>query len=401
MFQKDFPLFTSHPETIYLDSASTAQKPQKVIDALTNILTHSYANIHRWAYDLSEKAEVLYEGSKEKVRLFLSASSKHEIIYTYNATYAINFLARSLVKSGMLVKWDRILLSVLDHHANIVPWQIIAEEYGIIIDWIGVTPEGRLDLSDLESKIVGSRLVSVTAASNVTGAITNIAKIRDIVKKDDSKRLLVIDGSQAFPHFAVDVVDLDIDFFIATGHKVMSDTGIGILYGKKTLLQKMNPALCGGGAINFVTQEGYEAAGLPYRHEPGTPHIAWAASLLAALEYIESIGGYSVIEAYEKELVEYTLSKIATLPHEIRLIGPKDSESRLGVFAFAFSNRHPGDVAEMLAEKGICVRVWHHCTEPLHQYFGLQATLRMSLYIYNTKEDIDTFFSMLKSVTWL
>jgi cysteine desulfurase/selenocysteine lyase len=401
MFQKDFPLFTSHPETIYLDSASTAQKPQKVIDALTNILTHSYANIHRWAYDLSEKAEVLYEGSKEKVRLFLSASSKHEIIYTYNATYAINFLARSLVKSGMLVKWDRILLSVLDHHANIVPWQILAEEYGIIIDWIGVTPEGRLDLSDLESKIVGSRLVSVTAASNVTGAITNIAKIRDIVKKDDSKRLLVIDGSQAFPHFAVDVVDLDIDFFIATGHKVMSDTGIGILYGKKTLLQKMNPALCGGGAINFVTQEGYEAAGLPYRHEPGTPHIAWAASLLAALEYIESIGGYSVIEAYEKELVEYTLSKIATLPHEIRLIGPKDSERRLGVFAFAFSNCHPGDVAEMLAEKGICVRVWHHCTEPLHQYFGLQATLRMSLYIYNTKEDIDTFFSMLKSVTWL
>ena len=401
MFQKDFPLFTSHPETIYLDSASTAQKPQKVIDALTNILTHSYANIHRWAYDLSEKAEVLYEGSKEKVRLFLSASSKHEIIYTYNATYAINFLTRSLVKSGMLVKWDRILLSVLDHHANIVPWQIIAEEYGIIIDWIGVTPEGRLDLSDLESKIVGSRLVSVTAASNVTGAITNIAKIRDIVKKDDSKRLLVIDGSQAFPHFAVDVVDLDIDFFIATGHKVMSDTGIGILYGKKTLLQKMNPALCGGGAINFVTQEGYEAAGLPYRHEPGTPHIAWAASLLAALEYIESIGGYSVIEAYEKELVEYTLSKIATLPHEIRLIGPKDSESRLGVFAFAFSNRHPGDIAELLAEKGICVRVGHHCTEPLHQYFGLQATLRMSLYIYNTKEDIDTFFSMLKSVTWL
>lgn len=166
------------------------------------------------------------------------------------------------------------MLSVLDHHANIVPWQILAEEYGIIIDWIGVTPEGRLDLSDLESKIVGSRLVSVTAASNVTGAITNIAKIRDIVKKDDSKRLLVIDGSQAFPHFAVDVVDLDIDFFIATGHKVMSDTGIGILYGKKGLLQKMNPALCGGGAINFVTQEGYEAAGLPYRHEPGTPHIA-------------------------------------------------------------------------------------------------------------------------------
>lgn len=174
----------------------------------------------------------------------------------------------------MLARGDRILLSVLDHHANIVPWQIIAEEYGIIIDWIGVTPEGRLDLADLESKISGSRLVSVTAASNVTGAITDIAKIRDIVKNDNPNKILVIDGSQAFPHFAVDVVDLDIDFYIATGHKIMSDTGMGILYGKKPLLQKMNPALCGGGAINFVTQDGYEAAGLPYRHEPGTPHIA-------------------------------------------------------------------------------------------------------------------------------
>ncbi len=399
MYRKDFPLFQHHPDTIYLDSASTAQKPKVVIEALSEIFTHSYANIHRGAYDLSEKAEILYEASKEKVRLFLGANSKHEIIYTYNATYAFNLLARSFVKSGMLVKWDRILLSVLDHHANIVPWQIIAEEYGIIIDWIAVTPEWRLDLSDLESKISGSRLISVTAASNVTGAITDIAKIRDIVKKDDSKRILVIDGSQAFPHFAVDVVDLDIDFFIATGHKVMSDTGIGILYGKKSLLQKMEPAFSGGGAINSVTQVGYEAAGLPYRHEPGTPHIAGAVSLLAALEYIESIGGYPAIELYEKDLVEYALSKIAMLPHEIRLIGPKDPEDRLGVFSFAFSNRHPGDVADVLAEKGICVRVWHHCTEPLHQYFGLQATLRMSLYIYNTKEDIDIFFHELQWIT--
>lgn len=168
---------------------------------------------------------------------------------------------------------------------------------------------------------------------------------------------MVIDGSQAFPHFAVDVVDLDIDFFIATGHKIMSDTGIGILYGKKSLLQKMEPAFSGGGAINSVTQVGYEAAGLPYRHEPGTPHIAGAVSLLAALEYIESIGGYPAIELYEKDLVEYALSKIAMLPHEIRLIGPKDPEDRLGVFSFAFSNRHPSDVADVLAEKGICVRV--------------------------------------------
>ncbi len=396
MYRNDFPLFQEHPDTIYLDSASTSQKPSVVIDALSDIFTHSYANIHRGSYDLSEKAEILYEASKEKVRLFLGAASKHEIVYTYNATYAFNLLSRSLVKSRMLVKWDRVLLSVLDHHANIVPWQIIAEETGIIIDWIGVTPEGRLDLKDLESKVAFSRLVSLTAASNVTWAITDIAKIRDIVKKDDPHRIFVLDGSQAFPHFTVDVVDLDIDFFIATGHKVMSDTGIGILYGKKLLLQKMDPAISGWWSINSVTQEWYESAGLPYRFEPGTPHIAGAASVLAALGYIESIGWYPAIETYERSLVEYALSKIATLSHEIRLIGPKDATNRLGVFSFAFSNRHPTDVADMLAEKGICVRVWHHCTEPLHRYFGIQATLRMSLYIYNTKEDIDIFFDELQ-----
>jgi cysteine desulfurase / selenocysteine lyase len=397
MYRKDFPLLLTNPETIYLDSASTAQKPWRVIEALSDIFSKNYANIHRWAYDLSEASELLYDASKEKVRFFLKAASRHEIIYTYNATYAFNLLSRSLVKSGMLKKGDRIILSVLDHHANIVPWQILEEEYGIIIDWIGVTPDGRLDLSNLEEKISGAKLLSITAASNVTGARTDIAKIRDSIRKLNSDILFVVDGSQAFPHFSVDVVDLDIDFFIATGHKVMSDTGLGILYGKKFLLQKMLPALCGGGAINGVTQEGYEPAGLPYRFEPGTPHIAGAASLLAALEYIESIGGYDTIVAYEEDLIDYVLSKIDTLPASIRLIGPKDRHHRLGVFSFAFDDHHPGDIADMLAEKGLCVRVWHHCTEPLHRHFGLGATLRMSLYIYNTKEDIDTFFTSLRA----
>ena len=395
MYRHHFPVFSTHPELVFLDSASSAQKPQQVIDEISRFLSSDYANIHRWAYDLSERAEAIYDASKEKVREYLHASSRHEIVYTYNATYAFNLLARSLVKSWLLVKWDRILLSALDHHANIVPWQMIAEEIWLTIEWISVTPEGVLDLSDLESQVKWVRLVSVTAASNVTGTITDIAKIRDIVKKEDSNKLLIIDGSQSFPHFSLDVVSLDIDAYIATGHKVMSDTGIGILYAKKSLLQKMDPAIAWGGAINSVTQSWYEAAGLPYRHEPGTPHIAWAASLLAALEYIESIGGYDAIVAHERDLVAYALERIATLPHEIRLIGPKSPEDRLGIFSFAFSDRHPSDVADILAEKGICVRVGHHCTEPLHRYFGLDATLRMSLYIYNTKEDIDRFIEGL------
>lgn len=396
MYKKDFPLLQHHPEIIYLDSASTAEKPDQVISALTHLYTHEYANIHRWAYTLSEKSELLFEASKEKLRIFLNADSRYEIVYTYSATYAMNYLARSLADSGIISHWDTIVLSVLDHHANIVPWQLIARALNLQIRWIGVTEDGRLDLTDLETKIQWAKLVAVTAASNVTGAITDIANIRDIVRKaswDDA--ILVIDASQALPHFAVDVVELDIDFLIATGHKMMSDTWLGILYGKKKYLQKLEPAFCWGGAINHVSVDGYEAAGLPYRHEPGTPHIAGAASLLAALEYIESIGGYSAIESYESDLIHYTLSKIATLPDTIWLIGPRDAHHRLWVFSFSLIWHHPSDIADSLADRGICVRVWHHCTEPLHHALGVPATLRMSLYIYNTRDDIDAFFDAL------
>lgn len=399
MFRSDFPIFSTHPETIYLDSASTAQKPKKVIDSMSDIFSNSYANIHRGSYDLSERSEMLFESSKEKVREFLSAQSQHEIIYTYNATYAFNLLARSLVKSGLLGSWDTILLSRLEHHANIVPWQIIAEEYEIKIEWIAITPDGRINMDDLAEKISWAKLVSLSAASNVTGATLDFVKLREITNTLTNKPLIVIDGSQSFPHFAINVVEEDIDFLIATWHKVMSDTGIGILYGKKQLLQNMKPALCGGGAINTVSESGYEPAWLPYRYEPGTPHIAWAASLLASLEYIESVGWYEAIESYEKELVEYTLKALENLPSSVRLVGPKDSKNRLGVFSFFFENHHPRDVADMLAEKNICVRAGHHCTEPLHNYYNLPATLRMSLYIYNTREDIDTFIENILEIT--
>lgn len=395
MFRKDFPLFIEHPEYIYLDSASTAQKPKKVLDAIQGIFTHAYANIHRGSYTLSEQAEVIYDGSKEKVKEFFHANSRHEIIYTYNATYAFNLLSRSLVKTGILVRWDRVLLSLLDHHANIVPWQIIAEEYGIVIEWIGVTEDGRIDMDDLSDKISWVKLISITAASNVTGAITDLEGIRDIIHAQKERPLFIVDGSQRLPHMATNVTLLDIDFFIATGHKVMSDTGIGILYGKKHLLKSLVPALCGWWAINSVTVSGYEPAGLPFRHEPWTPHIAGAASLLAALEYIEDIGGYEVIEGYEKELTEYTLWKIAKLPSSIHLLGPKNPENRLWVFSFYFDNVHAGDIAHTLADMGVSVRAGHHCTEPLHTSLGIAATLRMSLYMYNTKEDIDAFINAL------
>lgn len=398
MFQSDFPLLKKHPNFVYLDSASTAQKPDKVIDAMQDIMNNKYANIHRGSYALSEMSEMLYDESKEMVRKSIGAESRHEILYTYNATYASNFLSRSLVKSGILKKGDVILLSLLEHHANIVPWQILSEEYGVIIRWVNVTDDGRIDYEDLEKKLPWVRLVSLTAASNVTGAVTDIRKVKELLDALSDRPLFVIDASQWLPHFSLEVSKDGIDFLFATGHKVMSDTGIGILYGRKDLLRSISPALCGGGAINSVSEGWYEAAGLPYRFEPGTPHIVWAASLLAAFQYIESIWGYEVIEKYEQSIVEYALEKIRKLPPTIKLVGPKDSHLRLWVFSFVFENHHPRDIADALADVDICVRAGHHCTEPLHNHFGLPATLRMSTYLYTTKNDIDRFFD---GIAWI
>lgn len=415
MFRSDFPIFDTHPALVFLDSASSAQKPRQVIDAMSKYLSTNYSNIHRGAYDLSMESSLLYEKAKKSVAEKLSARAD-EIVFTYNATYAFNLLSRSLVKSGLLVKWDIVLLSKADHHANIVPWQILAEEYGIVIDWVDLHTDGTIDYDSLESKLPHAKVLSITGASNVTGEVLDLERVKGIFEslpliggvgggtppnlpyKGRNAPLFVLDGSQRFPHMATDVVKYGIDFYVGTGHKVMSDTGIGFFYGRKELLQKMNPAFCGGGAINAVTTEWYEAAGLPFRHEPGTPHIVGAVSLLAAIEYINSIGGYEEVERYEKELTEYALEQFATLPAGIQLIGSKKSENRLGVFSFVFEGHHPNDVAETLADADICVRAGHHCTDPLHQSLGIRGSLRASLYIYNTREDVDILVEKLKKI---
>lgn len=394
MVRSDFPIFNTHPDLVFLDSASSAQKPQYVIDSLSRYFASDYANIHRGAYDLSMASSLLYDKAKKAIAEKLWARAD-EIVFTYNATYAFNLLSRSLVKSGYLQKGDRVLLSKVDHHANIVPWQILAEEYGIVIDWVDLHDDGTIDYDSLESKLPYAKVLSITGASNVTGEVLDLERVKSMFDRLSTKPIFVLDGSQRFPHMATDVTKYGIDFYVGTGHKVMSDTGIGFISGRKDLLQKMNPAFCGGGAINAVTTEWYEAAGLPFRHEPGTPHIAGAVSLLAAIEYIDSIGGYEVVEQYEKELTEYALEQFAMLPSSIRLIGSKKSENRLGVFSFVFDNHHPNDVAETLADAGICVRAGHHCTDPLHQSLGIRGSLRASLYLYNTREDIDMLVEML------
>lgn len=398
MLRSDFPIFTTHPDLVYLDSASSAQKPKQVIDAISRYFATDYANIHRGAYDLSMQSSLLYEKAKKAVARKLNASSDAEIVFTYNATYAFNLIAQGLVKSGWLQKGDTVLLSKVEHHANIVPWQIIAAEHGILIDWVELHADGTLDYDSLEQKLPHAKVLSITWASNVTGEVLDLDRVKVMFDELEKKPLFILDGSQRFPHMETDVVKYGIDFFVATGHKVMSDTGIGFFYGRKELLQKMDPAFCGGGAINSVTTDGYTPAGLPFRHEPWTPHIAGAVSLLAALDYIDSIGGYEVVEKYEKELTEYALGQFAQLPESIRLIGSKNPENRLGVFSFVFENYHPNDVAELLADAGICVRSGHHCTDPLHASLGVGGSLRASLYLYNTREDVDKLVEKMKEI---
>lgn len=392
MFRSDFPIFSTHPDLVFLDSASSAQKPKMVIDSLSRFFATDYANIHRGAYDLSMESSRFYELAKTSIAKYLGLGSYHEVVFTYNATYAFNLISRSLIKSGKLKSWDIVLLSKADHHANIVPWQILAEEYGIVIDWVDLHTDGTIDYKSLAAKISGSTVLSITGASNVTGEVLDLERVQKILQTQSIPPLWILDGSQRFPHMKTDILRYGIDIFVATWHKVMSDTGIGFFAAKKEFLQKLTPAFCGWGAINSVTLEWYEAAWLPFRHEPGTPHIAGAVSLLASLQYIESIGWFQSIEKYEKELLEYTLEKIKNLPKWMHLIGSQSSDNRLWVFSFSFDDHHPNDIAEILADVGICVRSGHHCADPLHASLGIRGSLRMSLYLYTTTSDIDRFF---------
>lgn len=404
MYKKDFPIFHHHPELIYLDSASTTQKPSHVIDVMNSCMMDTYANIHRWSYELSENAEEMYETSKWKIASFLWAKSGGEIVYFYNATAAFNYLAASIGFSKWVKKWHIILLSQLEHHANIVPWQILAKIAGVEIRFIKITSDWKLDLQSLEKELTPNvKVISLSWWSNVTGEISPLAEIRDIIEtkyKNEAKPLFVVDGSQRFAHISSNVKELEIDFFIFTGHKVFSDTGIWVLYGREDLLRKLIPASSGWWSINFVTEDGYEPAGMPFRHEPGTPHIIGAASLLGSLEYIDSIGGYEAIEKYERELVNYVFEKLQlSLSYQwgdFQLINNTNSSERIGIFSFYFPTIHARDVADFLADHHIAVRAWHHCTEPFHLALHIPASLRMSLSIYNSKEDIDTFFEVLE-----
>lgn len=396
MYKKDFPVFENNPNLVFLDSAASSQKPRIVIDWVSDFVAKSYANIHRWLYDLSEKSETLYYDSKLEVAKLLNCKPS-EIFYTYNSTYAINVLAWALIKSKFLEKWDVILLSIGEHHANVLPWQILSEEYWLEVRFFYIKDDFDIDREDFDKQYTKDvKVVACSHVSNVTGQIYDMKKLKS--KLRDSTFFLV-DWSQSVPHFAVDVQDISCDALVFTGHKMMAYTGIGVAYLQKKRIKELSPMIAGWGTISDVSVSGYSFASGTDKFEAGTPNIVGAVSLLKAIEYINSIGGMEKFWEHEKSITEYALKSFQKLSDKIDLIGSFSVEDRVWAFSFVCKNEgNFNKIWEIFAKNNVAVRCGGHCAYPLHKKLGIWGTCRMSTYIYNDQCDIDRFFEVLSGI---
>jgi cysteine desulfurase/selenocysteine lyase len=385
----DFPILNQehHPGVplIYLDNAASSQKPLKVIEGLDDYYRRYNANVHRGIHKLSEAATEAYEGARMKIRKFINAKTRREVIYTRGTTESINLVAQTWGRAN-LKTGDVVVSTAMEHHSNIVPWQILAAEKGFTIRYIPVLPNGTLDMETFATILRDEpvKLVTVMHVSNVLGTVNPIA---DIVKQAHAVGALVlVDGAQSVPHMTVDVQALDVDFFAFSGHKMVGPTGIGVLYGKRALLEAMPPWMGGGDMISQVTLEGSTWNDLPYKFEAGTPIIAGAIGLGYAVDYLTEVG-MDKIHAHEQALTEYALERLAEVPG-LTVYGPEASQKG-AVAAFKFGDIHAHDVAQILDSHGIAVRAGHHCAMPLHECLGANATARASFYLYNTPSEID------------
>lgn len=392
--RKDFPIFErkigSNP-LIYLDNAATTQKPRYVIEAEKNFYETANANIHRAVHTLSHESTVLYENAHKCVADFIGARSWREIIFTRNATEAINLVAYAWGLRNLRTG-DEVLTTIMEHHSNIVPWQMLKELKGIKLKFLDVDDEGRLRVEDLRKLITErTKLVSVVHASNVLGVVNPVREIVEEAKKVGA--LVLVDAAQSAPHLPIDVSSLGCDFLAASGHKMLGPTGIGFLYGRRELLEQMEPFNYGGDMIETVTIDKATWNELPWKYEAGTPNIAGGIGLGVAIDYLNRIG-FEAIQNYEKLLTNYTLERLLDLPW-IELHGPKDVD-KLGVFTFNIKNIHPHDISWILDCEGIAVRSGHHCAQPLMRRLNIDNAVRASLYLYNTIEEIDSLIEGLK-----
>lgn len=391
--RKDFPLLMAQ-DIAYLDNAATAQRPQCVLDAVRRFYCEQNANPLRGLYPLSIAATDAYENAREAARRFLNAKSTAEIVFTRNTTEGLNLVAYSYGLSHIRAG-DEVVVSILEHHSDLLPWQMVCRQTGASLKFLDCEPDGSLDLNKAEALITDrTKLVAVTHVSNVIGRVNPIRQLADMAHKHGA--VLVVDGAQSTPHIPVDVQALDADFLAFSGHKVYGPMGIGVLYGKRALLEEMPPFLTGGEMIESVSREGAVFAELPHKFEAGTVNAAGAAGLHAAIDYVQSVG-FEAMHRQELALTQRTLAGMADMPH-IHVIGSDKPEEHNGIVTFTVEGVHPHDVSEILACDGVDVRAGHHCAQPLLQHLGLSATVRASFAFYNTENEVDRLLQSLSTI---
>ena len=388
--KKDFPLLNNR-NISYLDSGATTQKPKQVIDAVKSFYENYNANPHRGAYSLSMEATEIYENTRKKIAKFINSKHTEEIIFSKNASEALNLIGYTYGMDN-LKKDDKIVLSIMEHHSNLVPWQKVSKVTGAKLEYMYINDNFEISDEEIESKITDStKVVTITHISNVLGTINDIKKIIKVAHKKGA--IVIVDASQSIPHMKIDVQDLDCDFLVFSGHKMLAPLGIGVLYGKKEILNKMNPFLMGGDMIEYVYEQETTFAPLPNKFEAGTQNVEGVIGLGTAIDYIENIG-YDKIQEIEKEVVGYALEELKKLDF-LELYVTSNVQNHSSVISFNIKGVHPHDVASILDSEGVCVRSGNHCAQPLLRYMGIDSTCRASFYFYNTKEDVDKLIKAL------
>lgn len=390
--RKDFPILdqiVNDEPLVYLDNAATTQKPKAVLEAVNRYYQEDNANVHRGVHTLAERATASYEAARETVRRFINASSTKEVLFTRGTTTGLNWIGR--FAEEILEEGDEVLISIMEHHSNILPWQEACRKTGAKLVYVYLK-DGGLDLEDFREKLTDrTKFVSIPHASNVLGVINPIQELAQLAHEKGA--IVVVDGAQSVPHMKIDVQKLDADFFVFSGHKMAGPTGIGVLYGKEQYLNQMSPVEFGGEMIDFVYEQSATWKELPWKFEAGTPNMAGAIGLAAAIDYLEAIG-MDAIERHEQDLIAYVFPKLQAIKG-LKIYGSQDLAKRSGVISFNLGDLHPHDLATALDYEGVAVRAGHHCAQPLIQYLEVPATARASFYLYNTKEDCDKLVEAL------